>query len=177
MPAGPLRVPFSEQLHHADGILMIGDGERSTKIIRKAARAGKPVFTGHLSVIGKTKFKNLDVLAFAGIGDPEKFYETLESVGANIKHRQSFGDHHPYEDDECKELLAQAKKKKLKLVTTTKDLARLKGMGKEQEKLMEASIPLHAELRPDDPAMLDRIVNETISSLEKRQLESMSRKN
>ena len=68
---------------------------------------------------------------------------------------------------------AQAKKQKTAVwFTTTKDLARLKGMGKEQEKLLEASIPLHAELKPEDPAMLDRVVNEAIASLEKRRLKN-----
>ncbi len=170
MPAGPLRVPFRDQLRHADCLLVIGEGERGDKIIRKAARSGKPVFSGQLAVIGKTKFKDMDVFAYAGIGDPDKFFETLESVDANIKVRLPYGDHHPFTDEECRDMVQQSKRQKLQLVTTTKDLARLRGMGKEQEKLLAASLPLHAELRLDDPAMLDRVIDDTVARYEKRTL-------
>ena len=158
VPAGPLRVSLKEQLRFTDAILVIGDDNGADKTIRKAARSGKPVFHANLNVVGKTKWKGQKVLAFAGIADPGKFFHTLEGIGAEIEDRQTFGDHHYYNGEECEDLLQRAEQQELTLVTTTKDLARLQGMGESQNRLAENSNAITVELVPDDPRMIKRIL-------------------
>jgi len=67
------------------------------------------------------------VLAFAGIGDPQKFFRTLAAAGINAQIQRSFPDHHRYRADEAAALLAEAERHDLALVTTEKDLARMQG--------------------------------------------------
>jgi len=67
------------------------------------------------------------VLAFAGIGDPEKFFATLNAAGIEVAARAGFPDHHRYTAGEAQDLIARAHAQSLMLVTTEKDLMRLGG--------------------------------------------------
>ncbi len=66
------------------------------------------------------------VLAFAGIGDPARFFATLRKSGVNVVEERSFDDHHPYTIGDIEQLAAHARAKSLVLVTTEKDMARLR---------------------------------------------------
>jgi tetraacyldisaccharide 4'-kinase len=66
------------------------------------------------------------VLAFAGIGSPEKFFATLAAAGIDAPVRRGFGDHHRYTATEARTLVREAETGKLDLLTTEKDLARLR---------------------------------------------------
>jgi tetraacyldisaccharide 4'-kinase len=67
------------------------------------------------------------VLAFAGIGDPEKFYATLRAAGITIAQTRSFADHHVFTAADAANLIARADAARLTLVTTEKDHARMSG--------------------------------------------------
>jgi tetraacyldisaccharide 4'-kinase len=68
------------------------------------------------------------VLAFAGIGDPGRFFRTLRGAGVDVVRERVFADHHPFSPGEIEALIAEAKPDGLALVTTEKDLARLRGV-------------------------------------------------
>lgn len=172
MPAGPLRVPFKRQLHHASSVLIIGEHEPGIRLVRKIARSGRQAFHAGISVIGRSKLRGSNVLAFAGIADPTKFYDTLESIGVKIVDRESFGDHHYFLDEECSDLLERAEKQKLKLITTSKDHARLKGMGEKRNQLAEAAQILNIQLVPENPSMLEQITNKAIANFKRRKLDA-----
>lgn len=162
MPGGPMRVPFKHQLLHTDAVFVTGSGDASDPVIRKSARAGKPIFHSKVDVIGHTKYKGSKALAYAGIADPSKFFDTLENIGVEIKAKQGFGDHHVFTEEECGDLIDRSKTETLKLFTTQKDAARLKDMGEAQEKLRELSEVVQIELKPEDPAMLKRVFEITM---------------
>ena len=67
------------------------------------------------------------VLAFAGIGDPDRFFRTLRASGIDVVRERAFADHHPFSKSEIENLTAEAKRDALTLATTEKDLARLRG--------------------------------------------------
>jgi tetraacyldisaccharide 4'-kinase len=67
------------------------------------------------------------VLAFAGIGHPEKFFATLAAAGAQVAEARPFPDHHRYSPAEAGDLLEKARARNLVLVTTEKDQARMHG--------------------------------------------------
>ncbi|MEO0328931.1 MAG: tetraacyldisaccharide 4'-kinase [Pseudomonadota bacterium] len=157
-PAGPLRVPFGEQLRYANGVLFIGESKQSDKVIRRTAKLGRSTFHAEIRERNGHEFDGKEVFAFAGISDPEKFYFSLSRAGAEIKDRQSFGDHHYFTDEECNELLQTASSKNLVPVTTTKDRARLRGMGEAQQRLHNASKALEIELVPEHPDMLNIVI-------------------
>src|SRR4051794_12467583 len=97
-PAGPLRAPLELQLQSTDAILLVGDGDLPVELSAETERRKIPVFRGRFdpdrgTVAGLT---GEDVLAFAGIGDPDKFFATLEGSGIQVAARQGFPDHHRY---------------------------------------------------------------------------------
>ena len=126
-PAGPLRAPLAAQLECASALLVIGEPSGAEAVL--AAARGLPVFHGHLEPDAQavTALRPHKALAFAGIGDPEKFFGTLAEAGIDVRARQAFPDHHRYSAAEATDLIAQAEREGLTLVTTEKDLARLKG--------------------------------------------------
>jgi len=126
-PAGPLRAPLDAQLARADALLVIGETAGVGPVA--AARPNLPVFHGRLEPDPQTvaALRGRKVLAFAGIGDPDKFFATLSEAGIDIGARRAFADHHRYQAAEAADLLAQAKRDGLTPVTTEKDLARMAG--------------------------------------------------
>jgi len=126
-PAGPLRAPLDAQLTRCDALLMLGDMSDAGNIIFAAGRL--PIFHGRLvpdpAAVAALKTKN--VLAFAGIGDPEKFFTTLAQAGIAVAQRKPFGDHHRISGEEAALLAMQAEHDGLTLVTTEKDHARMAG--------------------------------------------------
>ena len=126
-PAGPLRAPLESQLRRADALLIVGAGAAGEAIA--AVAKGRPVFRGRLEPDARALavLKGRRVLAFAGIGDPEKFFVTLRDAGVEIAAAVAFPDHHRYRRSEARELIERAAREGLVLVTTEKDLARLYG--------------------------------------------------
>jgi tetraacyldisaccharide 4'-kinase len=99
------------------------------------------------------RFRNARLVAFAGIGRPEKFFATLRRLGAQLTATQSFPDHHRYHADEIARLHAAAAREDARLVTTAKDWVRL------HPGLRAGIEVLDIEVRWRDPAMLHRVLD------------------
>lgn len=127
LPAGPLRAPLDSQLPHVDALMLIGRGAAGEAL---AARAGKPVLRGWLEpdAAAAALFSGRKVLAFAGIGRPEKFFDTLRDCGAELVRTRAFSDHAPLAASDAMALLAEAEAQGLLPVTTEKDAARMRGV-------------------------------------------------
>jgi tetraacyldisaccharide 4'-kinase len=128
-PAGPLRAPLSPQLARTDALIMVGDGTAATTVAAAIAAQAKPVLSARLvpSEASLAALGGKRVLAFAGIGDPGRFFRTLRGCGIDVARERTFADHHPFSPEEIEGLIAEAKRDGLTLVTTEKDLARLRG--------------------------------------------------
>jgi tetraacyldisaccharide 4'-kinase len=126
-PAGPLRAPLQAQLAHCDALLIVGDGIGANGVI--GAAASLPVFHARLVPDEKAiaALKTRNAYAFAGIGDPQKFFDTLTDAGIAVAQRRAFADHHRYSGEEAAELVMQAEQGGLTLLTTEKDHARMAG--------------------------------------------------
>jgi tetraacyldisaccharide 4'-kinase len=125
IPAGPLRAPLEPQLARASALLSVGAAPE----VEGLARArGLPVFHGALApdAGALASLRGRRFLAFAGIGDPEKFFATLEQAAIEAPVRRGFPDHHRYRRAEARALIRAAEQGRLELLTTEKDLARLK---------------------------------------------------
>ncbi|WP_315747623.1 MULTISPECIES: tetraacyldisaccharide 4'-kinase [unclassified Bradyrhizobium] len=130
-PAGPLRAPLPPQLAATDALIVIGRGHAADTVSAAIASAGKPVLAASLQPDAEivAALKGQQVLAFAGIGDPARFVRTLRAAGIDVQRERAFADHHPFAADEITALIAEAEKDRLTLVTTEKDLARLRRGG------------------------------------------------
>jgi tetraacyldisaccharide 4'-kinase len=127
-PAGPLRAPLSPQLARTDALIVIGGGTASDAIADKMAVPGRPVLHAYLrpDPASVAALAGKRVLAFAGIGDPARFFRTLAAAGIDVARERAFADHHPFSQGEIGALIAEAGREGLTLVTTDKDLARLR---------------------------------------------------
>jgi tetraacyldisaccharide 4'-kinase len=129
IPAGPLRAPLNMQMARAQALIVVGPTDGAGTLFEVAHRYKVTLFHGRLepersalAALGAHK-----VLAFAGIGSPEKFFATLADAGVEVAERVSFPDHHRYTAKEAQTLLRRAQAANLVLLTTEKDLARLAG--------------------------------------------------
>jgi tetraacyldisaccharide 4'-kinase len=125
VPGGPLRARVTDQLPYTDALLVVGKGNGADNVVRTAARAGKVVFHAGTRPLRGHGLRGKRLYAFAGIGIPQKFYDTLTMLGGLVEKTRSFPDHHFYSDDELLDLGQSADAAGLELVTTTKDAARL----------------------------------------------------
>jgi tetraacyldisaccharide 4'-kinase len=152
LPAGPLRAPFAAQAAHADALVIVGDGTAAATLAR---RASKMMFHARIVVEPDAVARGARVVAFAGIGRPEKFFRTLAVSGAGIVAQRAFPDHHRYRPRDIAELAALARRLDARLTTTGKDAVRWPAHGPEIDVL-----PIRLEIA--DEAALGATLTEAL---------------
>ena len=150
IPAGPLRARLDFQLRLADAIVLVGGGRAGEALAARAQHRSIPVFRATMSGHNIGGLAGQRVVGFAGIAQPEKFFASLQALGAEIVAGRGFPDHHPYSENDAKELLMLAGRENALLVSTEKDLARLKGRTGAPGRLAEVTRPLQVSLIFDD---------------------------
>ena len=101
--------------------------------------------------------------AFAGIGDPERFFRTLRSSGVEVARTRSFADHHVFSQAEIAGLIEDSRREELTLVTTEKDRARMRGIDLPRE-ILHFAITLEF----DDPAALRQLISDQLYKARER---------
>jgi tetraacyldisaccharide 4'-kinase len=163
LPAGPLRAPLPPQLDRTDALIVVGGGNAAEAVAAAIAARGRPVLTAHLSADDASvlALRGKRVLAFAGIGDPDRFFRTLRGYGIEVVLKRAFADHYPFSQTEIEALIRQAKRDALTLVTTEKDLARLCSAGGVPCWAKEI-VPFAVTLEFDSAAKLRKFVSERL---------------
>ena len=156
-PAGPLRAPLTAQVARAQGLILIGLGGAAREVAEAATLRKIPVFRARLvpDDAAANALAKKRVLAFAGIGRPEKFFATLVAIGAEVAERRAFPDHHHFSLADAEALLSHARAHDLQLVTTEKDFVRMRG-DPTLAKLATATKALPVTLEFMDPAAIEK---------------------
>jgi tetraacyldisaccharide 4'-kinase len=170
IPGGPMRAPLLDQLRLADAVLKMGEGSAADLVIRRAARAGKPIFEAVARPRDPGAIAGKRLLAFAGIGNPDKFYATVTEAGGTVALTRSFGDHHFYLDDELIDLAAAARSDGLEIVTTAKDAARLRHGSAAAQALLEQAHVLQIDTKFEPDSVPERLIEETLKNWRERKL-------
>ena len=131
-PAGPLREPL-RQLARADVLVITGAGPLASPAGSPLAAhvaspdwpVGKPWFAVRFCLEPPAPLMGERLLAFCGIGLPEKFFTALRACGLQVVATESFPDHHVYAESDLQRLLDLAHANGARLVTTVKDGQRL----------------------------------------------------
>jgi tetraacyldisaccharide 4'-kinase len=152
IPAGPLREPVTQGLARADAVVVVGAGNPALPgFVRPVARA-------QLVPTTPEALAQHRVIAFAGIGRPEKFFATLGAIGVKVTLTRSFPDHHRFTTVEIAALKQAAEAAGALLVTTEKDYVRLNP----ESRRGIIAVPVHAAFT--DTAVIDRLLDRLISA-------------
>ena len=124
IPAGPLRENFSA-VKDADMILI--NGKKNDSFEKKIFAYNKEIniFYSKYNFINFQNFKNKKLFAFAGIGNPQSFFELISKNGLNLEKKQIFPDHYRFQQSEIDKIINEAKNKDYTIITTEKDYYRL----------------------------------------------------
>ncbi|GAB6051640.1 tetraacyldisaccharide 4'-kinase [Magnetospira thiophila] len=144
VPAGPLREPVSDGLARAQGVVLIGYDRCAV-----ADQIGDlALHRAHFRPLRELDNRNL--LAFAGIGRPEKFFATLRNAGGKLVATRGFADHYPYTEADIRALLREAAAVDATLITTAKDAVRLPPSLRDAVQVLEVDLSWEDELLLDD---------------------------
>ena len=158
MPAGPLRENLRGGIARADAVVVLGSEVEATSVEQTCAAIGRPVIRATLAPIAGERLAGERLLAFAGIGRPEKFFNTLRRLGAILVDARAFADHHLFRAAEIDLLRRKAAHAGARLITTRKDIVRL------PPELRAGIEVLEVEVRWLDPAAIAQLMAPVIFS-------------
>ncbi len=151
LPAGPLREKFEDRVNDIDKIILIRRSftiqSELEKLLLKVPK--NKIVDAKICVKNPEKFQNRDYVCLAGIGHPEKFFETAESAGVIIVKSYAFPDHYEYSEDDLLEVFSHG----CRVLTTTKDLKRI------PQRFHDMTDVLEIELRFDSNEFISEILS------------------
>ena len=124
LPAGPLREPLSS-LKKCKIVVINGEKKDFFNLKLKKKFPNLKIFYSNYIPINIKEFQNKNIFAFAGVGNPENFFNLLKKNGFFLKKTKIFPDHYPYSKKELLALIDSAKRNNLEIITTEKDYYRI----------------------------------------------------
>ena len=131
------------------------------------ARAGVPVVEAWTLPRPGSGVEGRRLVAFAGIGDPGKFFATVREAGGEIAETRTFGDHHVYTDGDLSGLLEMADRAGADLVTTEKDAVRIRQTSPVAAQLLARLKVIAIDVEFEQAGAARRIVEATLAAFEK----------
>ena len=160
LPAGPLREALGRGLARIQGAVLIGEDRFGL-----ARQIGPLLPVARAELVPQTdraRWEGRRILAFAGIGRPQKFFDTLAGLGAELVATRSFADHHPYHEPEIAALIAAAEAAKAVAVTTAKDRLRLPPGWRDRIETLDVALTWTSDA---DRRIVERLIEPLLSKI------------
>ncbi len=170
IPAGPLRAPLTDQMRKTDAVLRIGKGAEADFVVRQASRAGRAVYKAQLQPSSSADVAGNRWLAFAGIGNPSKFFASVQQAGGEVAEGKTFPDHYSYQPDDIAKLMETAEKLGVGLITTAKDHVRLVTMSDVPNAFIRNLAVLDVDLSFERKDAIGRILDTAIERFKVRSI-------
>ena len=149
IPAGPMRERTADALKRADAVVVIGDDE--TGFRHQAENVGMLCLRADMKPEEPAEaFAVEPIIAFTGIGRPEKFFRTLREIGCDVQATHPYPDHFPFRNGEIKRLKEEARRNDAVLVTTEKDAARIDPTARDGIEVLTITLQWEDEAALDD---------------------------
>ena len=141
LPSGPLRESLSA-LKNTDIILINGD--KVPNFEKKLLKINKKlkIYYSYYETVNINQFKSRNLLAIAGIANPENFFTLLEKNKLNVKEKLSFPDHYRFTKNQIQNIIIEAKNKKLKIIMTEKDFFKINEFKLEKIDYLKVSLKI-----------------------------------
>ena len=157
LPAGPLRQPVERGLNDIDKIILTGESDKNDKDLFRSFNI--PVIKSNIKTTSIPKIKKEKFLAFCGLANPNKFFDTLEKNGYEILSKRKFPDHYAYKKEDINNLILDANSQNLKLITTEKDYVKIS-----ENKKHIHFLPIELELSVKDKLNFELFLQEKLSA-------------
>jgi tetraacyldisaccharide 4'-kinase len=158
IPAGPLRENLRRGFARADAVVLVAaEGEPPAALPCRIA-AGRPTIPAVLAPIAGERLAGRSILAFAGIGRPEKFFAMLRRLGAKLEDQRGFPDHHPFASGDIATMRRAAERQGARLVTTAKDFVRIPAAARDGIEVLEV------EIRWPEPERLSAVLSPILAA-------------
>lgn len=158
IPAGPLREAVASGHERSDLSVVLGPVPA-----RQRCRENWPELAATPSIDAQLvpmrtglPLEDEEVIAFAGIARPEKFFATLRDMGANLLATHAFADHQPFPPAILRRLIRESREASAVLVTTEKDAVRL------PQELRTEILTVLVRLEPEDWAPIDAVIDRLV---------------
>lgn len=157
IPFGPMRESLDFALKKTDIVILINSINQNHQSIINVLKIWKGLVLNAEYETYIDEDINEEIIAFSGISNPDKFTYGLKSIGAKVNKHFIFSDHENISEDDAKEIFEYSKFKNLRIVTTEKDLVKLKESKKDsyREKLYLSSILAKVRIRFDEAILIN----------------------
>ena len=144
IPSGPLRQNLSAL---KDCHIVLINGKEDIEFRQKLEKYNKNLkfFYFNYYLKNPNEFKNKKLIPFAGIGNPENFFEILKSNRLNVIKEISFPDHYEYSEKDLDKLIGLEKKYNAKLITTEKDYLRISKFQRKRFSMASIKVKIEKE--------------------------------
>lgn len=153
IPKGPLRENIKAGLSRADAIILMGNGPTPAELSQFTLPVIRSKIVATPPMISET------YVAFAGIGRPEKFFDTLSQINLNVADAVPFPDHHKFKKNDLNYLRKLAEQYQAKLITTEKDFVRLPDDIREEVEVLETTLTY------ENPELLETVLEPVLEKL------------
>jgi len=144
IPAGPLRESISA-LKRAHYVIINGKKNQNIENIIFNKNKLIKIFYINYKTQNIEEFQNKKIIAFAGIGNPENFFNLLKDNKLNIIETIKFPDHHKYSKKELENLLNKMRENNATLITTEKDHFRISENYKKYVNILKIKVDIENE--------------------------------